>query len=184
MGKVRISNNAFIYPMPMTIISAVVNGRPNHMAAAWINRADANPPKIVVALGKSHHTNAGIREHGQFGVSIPHRGMVKEVDRVGMVSGRKQDKSGAFEVFYGGLKNAPMVTGCRVTMSCLVLNRIELDVDELFIADIAEAWADEDCLTDGKPDVKKIDPFVLTMPDNGYWSVGEYIGGAWKIGKP
>jgi flavin reductase (DIM6/NTAB) family NADH-FMN oxidoreductase RutF len=184
MGKISISNNAFIYPMPMTIISAVVDGKPNHLAAAWINRADANPPKIVVALGKSHHTNVGIREHGEFGVSIPHSGMAKEVDRIGIVSGKREDKSKAFEVFYGSLENAPLVSACRLNMSCRVIHRLELDVDELFVADIVEAWADEDCLTGGRPDVKKIDPFVLTMPDNGYWSVGEYIGGAWKIGKP
>jgi hypothetical protein len=26
-------------------------------------------------------------------------------------------------------------------------------------------------------------PFTLTMPDNGYWSVGERVGKAWSIGK-
>jgi hypothetical protein len=44
-------------------------------------------------------------------------------------------------------------------------------------------YADEDCLTEGKPDVQKINPFVLTMPDNSYWAVGERIGKAWSIGK-
>jgi hypothetical protein len=28
------------------------------------------------------------------------------------------------------------------------------------------AYADEDCLTDGRPDILKINPLVLTMPDN------------------
>ena len=34
-----------------------------------------------------------------------------------------------------------------------------------------------------KPDVKRIDPFTLTMPDNGYWRIGENVGKAWAIGK-
>jgi hypothetical protein len=38
-------------------------------------------------------------------------------------------------------------------------------------------------LTDGKPDVRKICPFTLTMPDNNYWGVGENLGKAWSIGK-
>ena len=42
---------------------------------------------------------------------------------------------------------------------------------------------DESCLTDGKPDVTKMNPFVLTMPDNGYWRVGEKVGDAWSVGK-
>jgi hypothetical protein len=33
------------------------------------------------------------------------------------------------------------------------------------------------------PDIKKIKPFLLTMPDNGYWSVGELIGRARSDGK-
>jgi hypothetical protein len=34
-----------------------------------------------------------------------------------------------------------------------------------------------------KPDVKKINPFTLTMPDNHYWRVGETAGRAWSAGK-
>jgi len=44
-------------------------------------------------------------------------------------------------------------------------------------------YADEQCLTDGKPDIKKMDPFTLTMPDSQYWAVGPLIGRAWNIGK-
>ena len=29
----------------------------------------------------------------------------------------------------------------------------------------------------------KIKPFVLTMPDNRYWALGECIGKAWQEGK-
>lgn len=36
--------------------------------------------------------------------------------------------------------------------------------------------------TDGKPDIKKINPSLLTMPDNKYWSIGEYVGKAWSAG--
>jgi hypothetical protein len=38
-------------------------------------------------------------------------------------------------------------------------------------------------LTDGLPDMKKIKPFLLTMPDNTFWSIGERVGKAWNAGK-
>ncbi len=38
-------------------------------------------------------------------------------------------------------------------------------------------------LTDGQPDILKINPFTLTMPDNQYWAVGKHAGKAWGIGK-
>jgi len=38
-------------------------------------------------------------------------------------------------------------------------------------------------LTDGKPDIRKLNPLLLTMMDNRYWIVGEYVGDAGSIGK-
>lgn len=31
--------------------------------------------------------------------------------------------------------------------------------------------------------MKKIDPLLLSMPDNRYWTLGEHAGDAWSIGK-
>ena len=67
------------------------------------------------------HTNAGIREHGEFSV------------------------------------NVSRTRGC--------------------------AWCSPDCLTVGKPDIAKIRPFTLSMPDNRYRAVGAQIGKAWSDGK-
>lgn len=38
-------------------------------------------------------------------------------------------------------------------------------------------------LADGKPDIARIKPFTLTMPDNRYWAVGKQIGKAWSDGR-
>jgi hypothetical protein len=43
-------------------------------------------------------------------------------------------------------------------------------------------YADEESFTEGKIDVRKINPLLLTMPDNSYWRVGDYVGAAWSIG--
>jgi hypothetical protein len=38
-------------------------------------------------------------------------------------------------------------------------------------------------MTNDKLDIKKVNPFILTMPDNNYWSLGENLGKAWTLGK-
>ena len=38
-------------------------------------------------------------------------------------------------------------------------------------------------VTDGLPDFKKINPLLLTMPDNHFWSLGDCIGKAWDVGE-
>ena len=57
MEKFKINSNAFLFPMPMTIVGAVVNGKPNFLAVAWVTRANFKPPMIIVALG-DHYTRA------------------------------------------------------------------------------------------------------------------------------
>ena len=183
MSKTKIPNNAFVYPMPMTLIGAEVDGKPNFMAAAWVTRCNPNPPMILAALGRMHHTNRGIKQHGEFSVSIPSVDVLKQVDYAGLVSGARTDKSGLFEPFYGELKHAPMAKACPVTMECRLVQTVELAIDELFIGEIISAYADEACLDDGKPDIRKLNPFTLTMPDNRYWAVGEEMGKAWAAGK-
>jgi hypothetical protein len=59
---------------------------------------------------------------------------------------------------------------------------VSLPSNELFIGEIMEAWSEERFITEGKPDILKMEPFTLTMPDNRYWAVGENLGKAWSIG--
>jgi flavin reductase (DIM6/NTAB) family NADH-FMN oxidoreductase RutF len=109
--------------------------------------------------------------------------MVEKVDYCGIVSGRKADKAGIFEVFYGEQKTAPMIDDCPICMECKVFDTIELPTNYLIIGQITAAFAEEECLTDNRPDVQKIDPLTLTMPDNRYWKVGKHAGTAWEAGK-
>lgn len=183
MSKVKIDNNAFTYPMPMTLVGAMVNGRPNFLAVAWVTRVNYKPPLIAVALGTSHHTNAGIRASGAFSVNLPGTDLVAKTDYCGIVSGKKHDKSRLFTVFAGKETGAPMIEECRLCMECRLVETVSLPADELFIGEIVGACADAACLSDGKPDIRKLDPFTLTMPDNGYWRVGERVGKAWAAGK-
>jgi hypothetical protein len=45
------------------------------------------------------------------------------------------------------------------------------------------AYGAEEFMTAGNLDIKKIDLFVLTMPDNNYWDVGEFVAKAWSVGR-
>jgi flavin reductase (DIM6/NTAB) family NADH-FMN oxidoreductase RutF len=77
--KIKIDNNAFIHPMPMTIVGSVVHGKSNFMALGWISRVNVKPPMIAIALGP-HHTNKGIEEHKVFSVNIPGIPLIEKTD--------------------------------------------------------------------------------------------------------
>jgi flavin reductase (DIM6/NTAB) family NADH-FMN oxidoreductase RutF len=152
------------------------------MAVAWVARANFKPPMIMVALG-DHCTNAGIDANGAFSVNVPDVALMEKTDYCGIVSGRKVDKSKLFDVFYGSLPGAPLIRECPICMACRLNQAVKLPFDTLYIGDIVDVYTEERFLTDGKPDVKKINPFTLTMLDNRYWRVGEMAGRAWNAGK-
>lgn len=51
-----------------------------------------------------------------------------------------------------------------------------LPTNSFFITEIINIYCDKEYMTDGKPDVEKINPFVLSMPDNRFFSLGPCIG--------
>jgi len=138
---------------------------------------------IGVTLNKAHYTNGGIHATGAFSVNIPSIRLMEKVDYCGLVSGKNTDKSELFTVVRGQITGAPMIDECPVCMECKVAQVVDLPTNEVFIGEIVGAYADADCCTDGKPDIEKIRPFTLTMPDNRYWEVGAAAGKAWDIGK-
>jgi len=176
------SGAAFLYPMPMVLVGSVVDGKANFMAAAWVTRVNFKPPLLLIALGP-HHTNKGIEANKAFSINIPDVSLIEKTDYCGLVSGGKTDKSELFSVFYGELDKAPLIKECPVCMSCSLYQAVKLPFDVLYIGEPKEVFTEEKYITDNHLDIKKINPFTLTMPDNHYWSVGENLGKAWGIGK-
>jgi flavin reductase (DIM6/NTAB) family NADH-FMN oxidoreductase RutF len=183
MDKINIGANALFYPMPVTLVGAMVQGRPNFLAVAWVSRVNLTPPIVAVALNKVRHTGAGIEQHKTFSVNVPGADLVKEADYCGLVSGREVDKSRLFEIFYGELKTAPLIKQCPMCMECRLTEVVSLPTHNLFLGEVIGAYTEARYLTDGKLDLKKVDPFLFSRIDNTYWTVGEEIGKAYSIGK-
>jgi flavin reductase (DIM6/NTAB) family NADH-FMN oxidoreductase RutF len=183
MKKLEIDNNAYLYPMPVVLVGTMIGGKANFMTVAWVSRVNFKPPMMAVCINRFHYTPKGILENRSFSVNIPGRTMLELTDYCGLVSGKTVDKSELFELFHGKIPSAPMIGDCPLNMECKLVQVVELPSNFLFIGEIVGAYCEERFMTDGKPDVKKVDPFVLTMPGNRYWAVGEYIGDAWSIGE-
>lgn len=140
-------------------------------------------PRIMATLAKNHYSNAGIKETGVFSINIPSTVMAEATDYCGIVTGRKFDKSTVFEVFYGKEGKAPMIVECPYNLECRLAQILDLADDELFVGEIVAAYSDNRYLTGGVLDIAKMDPFVLSMPQMTYWSLGSSVGRAWEMGK-
>ena len=183
MSKRNLGNQSFLYPYPVTILGTMVNGKPNFMTLAFIGIVNTRPGMVAFGCGKHHYTTPGIKENMTFSINLPSQDMVKVVDYVGCVTGNKTDKSGIFKVYYGKLGTAPMIEECPLCLECKVLQILDLGgLDNIVIGEIIESYCEEKCLTDNLPDIEKLRPFLLSMYENRYFSIGTYLGRAWNIG--
>ncbi len=183
MDKISLGSVIPAYPMPVSLVGAHVDGKPNFLAVAWFTMAGYKPPRIAICLGKGHYTNPGIKENRTFSVCLPSEDMVEKTDYCGIVSGKKTDKSEVFDLFYGDLKTAPMIKDCPLCAECVLAEIIEGGLNEIFVGEIKGTYTEDRYLTDGKPDFRKMKPLILSQPDTSYWSLGEEVAKAWNIGK-
>ncbi len=184
MEKVTVDRNLFSLPWTQAILGTHLDGRPNFMAVDWFTRANFDPPMLGVCVNRRNASHEAVAATGEFSVNVPSIDMVEITDYTGLVSGRKVDKSGLFEVFYGRLQAAPLITACPLAIECRLVRAVDLPTNSFFIGEMLDVYTEERFLTDGAPDVSKIRPFLLTMPDNRYWAIGECVGKAWNAGAP
>lgn len=175
IGNTRVSVATVV------IAGALVDGRANYLTLGGCGGMSLSPPLLYITSNKSHYTNSGIKENGYFSVNIPSTDMEVNTDYVGLVSGRDTNKSGVFTAFYGSIKKTPMVEECPVNMLCKVYQTLDLPNNEVIIGEIVETYVNAECLNGKVPDMKKINPMMLS--GNSYWSLGDIIGTAYKDGR-
>ena len=183
MDKIKMGVNVSPYPMPVVLVGTLSDGNPNFMPVGWISRVNFKPPQIAVAINRVHLTADGIKKSQTFSINFPGEDLMVKTDYCGLHSGKKVDKSKIFDVFFGELGNAPMIKECPLCIECKLSEMISGETNVVFVGEIQESYTEEKYLTDGKMDIKKMKTFVMTMPDNIYWSIGEPIGKAWGSGK-
>ena len=175
--------NLFCLPWTQTILGTHLAGKVNYMALDWLTRVNFKPAMLGICVNKSNGSHVAIIETGEFSINVPSTDMVVITDYTGLVSGKRSDKSELFEVFYGELKAAPLIQECPLNIECRLSQRVDLPTNSFFIAEIVNIYCEDILMTDSKPDITKIKPFVLTMPDNRFWALSDCIGKAWHTGK-
>ncbi|MFX0180624.1 MAG: flavin reductase family protein [Candidatus Hodarchaeota archaeon] len=184
MSKTKLDQRFSPYPMPSVIIGANVEEKPNFMVCTWVSRVNRNPPLWMASINKNHYTMEGIQENNSFSMNFPSAELVKEMDYVGISSGKDIDKSSIFSIFYGDTQ-APMIEECALNIELIVKDLIELPDHFIVLGTAINSYISNQYLTDGKPDIKKMNPIIYTGAEKQptYWRVGKKLGNAFKLGK-
>ena len=184
MKKIELGNNSYLYPNPIVLVGANVNGKPNYLNVSYCGIVNRIPAMISISLNRSHYSCDGIKQNKSFSINIPSVEMLEVTDYCGIVSGKDIDKSKLFNTFYGNLKDAPMIQECPINMECKVISELDLGgTNIIIIGEVIQTYSEEKYLTNHIPDLKKINPILLSIYEFNYYSVGEKIGKAWDVGK-
>ena len=179
--KQNIGSVLALYPKPMTVIGAEVNGKVNWLVVG--HTGIIGHDRILVSMSKSHYTNQGIKESKKLSVNLVSRGILPKADYVGSVSGASVDKSTVFE-YHWGENGTPVIDASPLTMECDVVDIYETEGFDNFICSIANTYAAPDVLDDkGKLDYTRLKPVLFEFPTYSYLATGEVIGKCLNLDK-
>ena len=80
------------------------------------------------------------------------------------------------------MKTAPLIEQCPVNLECKVVHILNLGSHAFIIGEVKGTYVADDCLTDGKPDARKIRPIVFNLETSEYSAFGEVIAKSHSIG--
>ena len=179
--KQNIGSVLALYPKPMTVIGAEVNGKVNWLVVG--HTGIIGHDRILVSMSKSHYTNQGIKESRKLSVNLVSREMLPKADYVGSVSGASVDKSEVFE-YHWGENGTPVIDASPLTMECDVVDIYETEGFDNFVCSIVNTYAAPDVLgADGKLDYLRLKPVLFEFPTYSYLATGEIIGKCLNLDK-
>ena len=165
--KKSLGAKTLAQPAPVWVVGSYdPHGKPNIMIIAWGGICCSHPPCVTISLRKATYTYGCIMERKAYTISIPPAALVKEVDYVGMTSGRNVDKFAMTKLtpVPSEIVDAPYINEFPVVIECRVLHTLELGLHTQFIGEIMDVKAEESVLGEhGMADILKVKPLILIL---------------------
>src|SRR5659263_230402 len=131
--KKSFGAKTLVFPTPVWVVGTYDRvGKPNVMTAAWGGVCCSSPPCVAVSLRKATYTYGNIVERKAFTISVPSEGYAREVDYIGMVSGKNVDKFVAAKLtpVRSSLVDAPYIGEFPLVIECRLLHLSLIHISE------------------------------------------------------
>jgi flavin reductase (DIM6/NTAB) family NADH-FMN oxidoreductase RutF len=176
-----------LYPAPVLVVGTYDKaGKPNIMTAAWAGIACSEPPCVSVSLRKATCSHENILARKAFTLGIPSQDYVKQVDYLGLVSGRNTNKFTATKLtpLQSRVVDAPFVKEFPLFLECKLIHVLELGLHTQFVGEVVDVKAEESLLGEGGAvDIKKLNPLVFTPDTQNYYGIGQFVAKVFSAGK-
>ncbi len=175
----------YLFPMPTYMIGSYnEDNTVDVMMMAWGGICAEN--MVALNLEADHKTVANLKARGAFTLAVPGTDTLEASDFFGIASANKMTdkfaRSGLHAVKSERV-DAPVIEEYPLTLECTVEKMEDEPYGLRVLGKIVNVRADETVLDErGKIDAGKLNAFLFDQMRNGYYAVGELVGGAWRSG--
>jgi flavin reductase (DIM6/NTAB) family NADH-FMN oxidoreductase RutF len=179
--KKNIGATLALYPAPVIVVGAMVDGKPTWTLVAHAGTMAHS--HLMVSLAQNHYINQGIKDAKVLSVNVVDESWLAAADHMGTTSGHKEDKSEAF-AYTVGEAGAPLIDDARISIECEVDGNYELEKFDNFVCRITSVYADESVLNDkGRIDYHTFKPVLFEFPTYEYFVTGDKVGDCAKMNR-
>lgn len=179
--RVDFGPRTWSMPFPVLVLGTYdKDGKADAMTAAWGGIYNTN--KIIVCIDKGHKTFSNLLERKAITISFATRSTMVASDYIGLVSANDNpDKLqvASLHDIKSEKVDAPLFEEFKLTLECTLDKIID---EESVVFNIVNVNADDSILTDGKPDMAKLDPILYDSFSKSYRVFGENAAMAFSCG--
>lgn len=135
-----------LYPLQSVVVTSMWGDFIDAMAAVWSIPLSYNPPLIGVSIAPERFSYRLITNSGVFAINLLSFEYSENVNYLGSISGRYvKDKlaKAKLTIVSGKKLKVPVIAEAAGVAECIVKKRIELGDHDLFVGEVAIAYADE-----------------------------------------
>ena len=177
MKRRVLSPGALTAPLPPVMVTVGDMENANILTVAWTGILATVPPKTYISVRPSRHSYGILKEKGEFVINLPTVKQAKEVDFVGIYTGKKLDKfeKTGFTKEKSEKVAPPTIAECPVALECRVTEILPMGSHDVFIADIVSVSCKEELFDrEGKMHFERAG--LLAYAHGEYFALGEKVG--------
>ena len=177
MGRKSFPGGAVLAPVPPVLVTVSDGDATNVLTVGWCGILATTPPKTYVSIRPSRYSYEILKRGGAFVINLATASMAREVDYIGIYTGKKVDKFKKCNLTLTKSEHVtpPTIGECPIAIECRVTDILPMGTHDVFIADIVSVSCDDSILDeDGKIRFDKAG--LLAYAHGEYYALGEKVG--------
>lgn len=177
MSRVIWKPGAFIYPLPVVMVSCGNMQKSNIITVAWTGIINTDKPMCYISVRKERYSHDIIKKTKEFVINLTNKDLVYATDWCGVKTGEKVDKFKEMKLTKEKAKfvKCPLIKESPVSIECKVKEIKELGSHDMFMAEILSIDAEGSYIDEkGAFDITKCN--LITYANGKYFTLGKQIG--------